>query len=183
MAWAAMSCGGALVAVGLIGVVATGTFAAVGLVGVAAVAASSGAPVGGLLVGLDWRWIFLVNVPIGIAVVVAGRALLPEIRAERGARLPDPFSVAAVFLAIAAVVLVTVDGSSWGWTSGAEIALYAVTAILVAAAPRDDKRSLGRGGSSSPITRWISAYPASRNCSLGIGVVPVKSSYSTAPRE
>jgi MFS family permease len=33
--------------------------------GVAAVAASSGAPVGGLLVAVDWRLIFLINVPIG----------------------------------------------------------------------------------------------------------------------
>src|SRR6201994_3086083 len=72
--------------------------------GVAAVAASSGAPVGGLLAGINWRWIFLVNVPIGVATVVAGRALLPEIRAERGARLPDPFSIVAVFLAMAAAV-------------------------------------------------------------------------------
>src|ERR1700760_397883 len=102
--------------------------------GVAAVAASSGAPVGGLLVGIDWRWIFLVNVPIGVATVVAGWALLPEIRAERGARLPDPFSVVAVFLAIAAVVFVTIEGSTRGWTSGSEIGLYVVTAVLVAAA-------------------------------------------------
>src|ERR1700677_808726 len=44
--------------------------AAVGVwAGVAAVAASSGAPVGGLLVGFSWRWIFLVNVPIGVATI------------------------------------------------------------------------------------------------------------------
>src|ERR1700755_1990452 len=65
--------------------------------GVGPVAATSGAPIGGLLVGINWRWIFLVNVPIGIATVVAGRMLLPEIRAERGARLPDPFSIGAGF--------------------------------------------------------------------------------------
>jgi EmrB/QacA subfamily drug resistance transporter len=102
--------------------------------GVGAVAASSGAPVGGLLVGIDWRWIFLVNVPIGVATVIAGRILLPEIRAERGARLPDPFSVVAVFLAIAAVVFVTVEGGDRGWTSATEIGLYALAAVLVAAA-------------------------------------------------
>ena len=102
--------------------------------GVAAVAASSGAPVGGLLVAVNWRWIFLVNVPIGIAVLVAGRVLLPEIRAEHGARLPDTFSIVAVFLAIAAVVFVTVEGGDLGWTSGSEIGLYVATAVLVAAA-------------------------------------------------
>jgi MFS family permease len=61
--------------------------AAVGVwAGVAAVAASSGAPVGGLLVGFSWRWIFLVNVPIGVATIVAGLRILPEVRAPRGTR-------------------------------------------------------------------------------------------------
>jgi EmrB/QacA subfamily drug resistance transporter len=99
--------------------------------GVGAVAATSGGPVGGLLVGIDWRWIFLVNVPIGVVTVLAGRALLPEVRAEKGARLPDPLSVVAVFLAIAAVVLATVEGGSRGWTSGTEIGFYVVAALLV----------------------------------------------------
>src|ERR1700760_1996600 len=40
--------------------------------GVAAVAGSSGPPVGGLLVEASWRWIFLINVPIGVATLVAG---------------------------------------------------------------------------------------------------------------
>src|ERR1700742_66326 len=40
--------------------------------GVAGVAASAGPPAGGLLVTVDWRWIFLINLPIGIATIVAG---------------------------------------------------------------------------------------------------------------
>jgi MFS family permease len=51
--------------------------------GVAAVAGSSGPPVGGLLVGLNWRWIFLINVPIGVATLIGGWRLLPEVRAEK----------------------------------------------------------------------------------------------------
>src|SRR6202789_3768397 len=40
--------------------------------GGAAVAASARPPIGGLLVAVDWRWIFLVNLPIGIAAVIGG---------------------------------------------------------------------------------------------------------------
>jgi len=57
--------------------------------GVAAVAATAGPPVGGLLVGIDWRWIFLINVPIGVATMIAGWRVLPEVRAVAGSRLPD----------------------------------------------------------------------------------------------
>ena len=42
--------------------------------GVAAVAGTAGPPVGGLLVEVSWRWIFLINVPIGVATLLAGLA-------------------------------------------------------------------------------------------------------------
>ncbi|MEV8561317.1 MFS transporter [Streptomyces sp. NPDC051917] len=60
--------------------------------GVGAMAASAGPPVGGLLVSLDWRWIFLINVPIGIATLVAGALLLPEVRQPPRCRIPSPLS-------------------------------------------------------------------------------------------
>jgi EmrB/QacA subfamily drug resistance transporter len=97
--------------------------------GVAAVAASSGPAVGGLLVTVNWRLIFLVNVPIGIATIVGGLRVLPEIRAERGARLPDPVSVASVLVAVTSLVYATVQGPSWGWTSPSVLTLFAVSAL------------------------------------------------------
>src|SRR5580692_9198709 len=57
--------------------------------GVGAVAATAGPPVGGLLVEASWRWIFLINVPIGVATLVGGLKVLPEVRAVAGSRLPD----------------------------------------------------------------------------------------------
>jgi EmrB/QacA subfamily drug resistance transporter len=94
--------------------------------GVAAVAASSGPPVGGLLVGLSWRWIFLINVPIGVVTLIAGFRVLPEIRARRDAPLPDPFSAVALLAAITLFILATVQGPSWGWGSGRTIGLFAL---------------------------------------------------------
>src|SRR5665213_3071561 len=52
----------------------------------AAVAASAGPPIGGLLIALSWRWIFLVNLPIGVVTLLLGFRILPEVRADRGAQ-------------------------------------------------------------------------------------------------
>jgi MFS family permease len=52
--------------------------------GVAAVAGTAGPPVGGLLVEASWRWIFLISVPIGVATLLAGLRVLPEVRAAAG---------------------------------------------------------------------------------------------------
>ena len=83
--------------------------------GVAAVAATAGPPVGGLLVGIDWRWIFLINVPIGVATLIAGWRVLPEVRAVAGSRLPDWVSSVLLLAAVTLLVLGTVQGPAWGW--------------------------------------------------------------------
>jgi MFS family permease len=97
--------------------------------GAAAVAASSGAPLGGLLVTLSWRWIFLVNVPIGLFTVVLGLRVLPEIKGHVGARLPDPVSILSLLAAVTLLILGTVQGPEWGWTSAPVIGLL-VAAVL-----------------------------------------------------
>ena len=101
---------------------------------VAAVAGTSGPVVGGLLVGLSWRWIFLINVPIGLATIIAGLRVLPEIKANPGARLPDGLSVGAVLAAITLLVLATVQGPAWGWGSAAVISIYIGAALAAAVA-------------------------------------------------
>jgi MFS family permease len=79
--------------------------------GVGAVAATAGPPVGGLLVGLSWRWIFLINVPIGIVTLLAG-----------------------LLAAVTLFVLGTVQGPDWGWTSARTLALLAVAATALTVA-------------------------------------------------
>src|SRR5215475_6121859 len=50
---------------------------------VAGVATIAGPTLGGLLVtALDWRWIFFVNLPIGVIVLIAAFALIPNVRQE-----------------------------------------------------------------------------------------------------
>src|ERR1700690_4002665 len=77
--------------------------------GVAAVAGTAGPPVGGLLVGVNWRWIFLINVPIGVATLIAGRRILPEVRAAAGSRLPDWVSSVLLLASVTLLVLGTVQ--------------------------------------------------------------------------
>src|SRR5271169_4664739 len=52
--------------------------------GVGAVAAGSGPVLGGLLVESSWRWIFLINVPVVLATLAAGVAILPRRSGEHG---------------------------------------------------------------------------------------------------
>jgi EmrB/QacA subfamily drug resistance transporter len=100
--------------------------------GVAAVAGTAGPPVGGLLVEASWRWIFLINVPIGVATLLAGLRVLPEVRAAAGSRLPDWVSAAGVLASVTLLVLGTVQGAAWGWGAGRTVALLAVAAVVTA---------------------------------------------------
>src|SRR3954464_8385765 len=77
------------------------------------VAAAAGQLVGGLLIHLDiagsgWRSIFLVNVPVGVAAVVAAPRLLPDTRVA--ARLPDVIETVLVVGALTALVLPVIQG-------------------------------------------------------------------------
>jgi EmrB/QacA subfamily drug resistance transporter len=100
--------------------------------GVGAVAATAGPPVGGLLVGISWRWIFLINVPIGVATLLGGLRVLPEVRAVAGSRLPDWISSVLLLASVTLLVLGTVQGPSWGWGAGSTITLLALAAVVIA---------------------------------------------------
>jgi MFS family permease len=53
---------------------------------VGGLAAALGPAVGGVLVAASWRWVFLVNLPIGLAALIAGRRLLPRVPGHPGAQ-------------------------------------------------------------------------------------------------
>jgi EmrB/QacA subfamily drug resistance transporter len=95
------------------------TWTAVG--GLAAVA---GPVVGGLLVAASWRWVFLVNVPIGIAALAIGWRRLPHVP---GQLVPRPDALGAVLITggVGALVLGLVKGSSWGWSDPRTVAALA----------------------------------------------------------
>ncbi|MFF5449255.1 DHA2 family efflux MFS transporter permease subunit [Streptomyces sp. NPDC012888] len=109
--------------------------AALGVWGAAGgLAAALGPSVGGLLVDLaDWRAIFLVNLPIGLAVAWAAARALPA-EPRRTSRLPDPLGTAALVLGIGAAVAGLTQGAEWGWTAPAVLGLLTGGALLTALA-------------------------------------------------
>ena len=108
--------------------------AGVGLWGAAAaLAAASGPPLGGLIVDLaDWRWIFLVNLPLGALVLWAGRRGLQEARDETATGLPDLRGAVVLAVALGLLALGIVEGDDWGWTSARVLGSFAVGTVLLA---------------------------------------------------
>jgi EmrB/QacA subfamily drug resistance transporter len=105
--------------------VAIGIWAAAG-----GVAAAAGPPVGGLLVQLSWHWVFLVNLPIGLAAIVAGSRILEEIR-DVDAQRPDLLGALALILGVATLVVGIVKGQEWGWSSGRVLGAFLASAVLL----------------------------------------------------
>ena len=99
----------------------------------AAVAAATGPSLGGLLVDWQgWRWVFFVNLFIGVPALLIGRRLLRESRDEH-AQLPDLVGTVMVAAGIGALALGLVQGTSWGWSSGRVTGAFAAAAVLLAA--------------------------------------------------
>ncbi len=94
---------------------------------------ATGALAGGFLTDyLNWRWIFLINVPIGIVGFILARRTLAESRAD-GARSLDVAGAVTVTAGLTALVYGVVQTSSHAWGSIQTIIPLAIAAILIAA--------------------------------------------------
>jgi EmrB/QacA subfamily drug resistance transporter len=93
-------------------------------------AAAIGPVVGGLLVAASWRWVFLVNVPIGIAALIVGWHRLPHIPGQKTER-PDPLGVVLATGGVGVLTFGIVKGSDWGWSSDSIVGTLAVAVVLI----------------------------------------------------
>ena len=77
-----------------------------------------------------WRWVFLINVPIGIIAISMVFAFLhlPKIGDRAKPRI-DWWGAAAVIVALVPFLLVAEQGRTWGWDSTASIACYVIGAL------------------------------------------------------
>jgi EmrB/QacA subfamily drug resistance transporter len=99
---------------------------------VAAGGGSIGVLLGGILTdALNWHWIFLVNVPIGIAVLVLARLVLPDARAAPASRRLDAAGALTVTASLMLAVSAIVNGNGVGWTSLRTLGLLAVAGALL----------------------------------------------------
>ena len=105
---------------------------AMGVIGfVASGGGSVGVVLGGVLVdSLDWHWIFLVNIPIGAAVLVATLRLLPASRGPASDMQLDVGGAVTVTLALMLAVYAIVNGNDNGWTSAETLGLLALAVVL-----------------------------------------------------
>ncbi len=98
--------------------------------------------IGGLFAGASsilgvtgWRWVFLVNVPIGIGALLMVIAFLHLPKFGDAARKPriDWWGATAVIVALVPLLLVAEQGRTWGWASAGSIACYVVGGLGIVA--------------------------------------------------
>ena len=124
-----------------------GAWAALGGVG-----AATGPPLGGVLVQASWRWIFLVNVPLGLITLWRVRRRFAEIR-DPDATMPDVPGGVLLAAAVGLLTLGLVKGPDWGWDArviASFVAAVAAGAVFVARSRRHPSPVLDLGLFRSP---------------------------------
>ena len=97
-----------------------------------AAAAAVGPTTGALLIEYgSWRWVFLVNVPIGVLVTLVGRRLLRESRDPDAHGVPDPVGALLLALIPALLSFSVIEGPSWGWGDPWVVAGFGLAALLL----------------------------------------------------
>jgi EmrB/QacA subfamily drug resistance transporter len=112
-------------------------------------AAVGGQLLGGALLaadpaGLEWRTVFLINIPVGLGALALVRSLVPESRSASGGRI-DVAGTTLVTAAVTAIVLPLVEGRAHGWPLWTWLSLGAAP-LLLAAFAIQQRRLAGRGG-------------------------------------
>jgi len=99
----------------------------------------AGPLIGGLLSGTDlilgitgWRWVFLINLPIGLVALAIVLRFLHIPHTRRSVRI-DWWGAATVVLALVPLLLVAEQGREWGWGSPGAIACYVIGVLGIAA--------------------------------------------------
>jgi EmrB/QacA subfamily drug resistance transporter len=98
---------------------------------------------GGLLTqGVSWRAVFFINLPIGVAILVASHFTLSHDPRPRIARdAIDWLGIPLLIASLGALVLALMQGAAWGWTSPAVLALLATAVVLAPAFVFHERRS------------------------------------------
>jgi EmrB/QacA subfamily drug resistance transporter len=96
---------------------------------IAGLGAAAGPLAGALLAEADWRWIFIINLPPGIAALVLVPRMIREVRDIAARRLPDGLGAVTLAAGVGLLVLALSRGPAWGW-DGRVWASIAAAALL-----------------------------------------------------
>jgi EmrB/QacA subfamily drug resistance transporter len=104
--------------------------------GINAVTFAAGGVIGPVLGGLiltagNWRWIFFINVPIGVFGALWGYLSLREMSSRMKGERFDPIGAAAFSLGLVAILLALTLGIQFSWTSTPIVALFLISIILL----------------------------------------------------
>lgn len=107
--------------------------------GVFATSSVLGPIIGGLFAGVDqflwvdgWRWVFLINLPIGIAALAMVVSFLHVPHTAKNHRI-DWWGAATIIVAVVPLLLVAENGRDWGWGSTLSISMYVTGALGIVA--------------------------------------------------
>jgi EmrB/QacA subfamily drug resistance transporter len=104
------------------------------------VSLSLGPVVGGVLVhAVDWRAVFWINLPVGVAAFLLTMRFVPESRAPQTRRL-DPVGQLLVIVALASLTFAIIEGPGDGWGSAEILGTFALSAIAFAVLARHELR-------------------------------------------
>ena len=96
-----------------------------------AIASGLGPPIGGALVEASWRWVFLVNLPLGVVAVWIAKRGLVESRASGQRRTPDLRGAGLLAVALGLLTLGLIKGPDWGWASWQAIGTIVTAAVTM----------------------------------------------------
>ena len=98
------------------------------------IAAATGPALGGVLVqATSWRWVFFVNLAIGLPALIPARRLLRESRDPNPGPLTDILGIVLLVAGVGLLSLGIVKGQDWGWDSAAVVGSLATSALVLAA--------------------------------------------------
>ena len=102
--------------------------------GIAGFGGVAGVLLGGIIVGyLSWRWIFFINVPVGLIVLIASFRVLVESKIHREVRRYDVAGAVTVTAGLMLLVYALVGTIDHGWTSARSLGLFAISLALILA--------------------------------------------------
>jgi EmrB/QacA subfamily drug resistance transporter len=97
---------------------AIGTWSAIGALG-----AALGPVIGGSLVQFSWRWVFWINLPVGLAAILLAGKVVPESKDDHVTGRPDLAGAGLLAAAVALIALALVKAPAWGWGSAGFVGL------------------------------------------------------------